>query len=101
MLSVLLLVVGINGESRAALSPEFNQLLDAVVRIDVREVSIKSGIKRFSASVGSDVILSAEELVLTNAHVASPDAVAIRVTFANLERVGATLVVGGMGPTSL
>jgi serine protease Do len=38
------------------------------------------------------VILSADGLVLTNAHVASPRAVEISVTLPSLERVGATLV---------
>lgn len=69
-----------------------NQLLDAVVRIDVREVVFDGGSRRYSASIGSGVILSADGLVLTNAHVASPHAVELSVTLANLERVGATLV---------
>ena len=38
------------------------------------------------------MILSADGLVLTNAHVASPRAVEIGITLASLERVGATLV---------
>jgi serine protease Do len=78
--------------SQAAMTPGFNQLLDAVVRIDVREVAFEDGVKRFASSIGSGVILSEDGLILTNAHVASPRAIEINVTLANLERVGAKLV---------
>ena len=74
------------------MSRGFNQLLDAVVRIDVREVAFEAGTRRFAASIGSGVILSDDGLVLTNAHVASPRAVELSVTLASLERVNATLV---------
>jgi len=67
-------------------------LLDAVVRIDVREQAFEAGTKRLSSSIGSGVILSKDGLVLTNAHVVSPRAVEISVTLASLERVGAKLV---------
>ena len=70
----------------------FNRLLDAVVRIDVRELAFEAGAKRYSASIGSGVILSEDGLVLTNAHVASRRAIEINVTLANLERVSAKLV---------
>ncbi len=70
----------------------FNQLLDSVVRIDVREVDYNGGTRRFQASIGSGVLLSSDGLVLTNAHVASPRAVEITITLASLERVGAKLV---------
>ena len=76
----------------AAMTRGFNQLFDAVVRIDVREVAFEDGAKRFSASIGSGVILSTDGLILTNAHVASPRAVELSVTLASLERVGAKLV---------
>ena len=76
----------------AAMSRGFNQLLEAVVRIDVREVVFESGARRYSAGIGSGVILSADGLVLTNAHVVSPRAVELSITLSNLERVGATLV---------
>jgi serine protease Do len=76
----------------AGMSRGFNQLLDAVVRIDVREIVFDGGARRYTASIGSGVILSADGLVLTNAHVASPRAIDLSVTLANLERVGATLV---------
>ncbi len=82
------------------MSRGFNQLLDAVVRIDVREVAFDGGTRRLSASIGSGVVLSADGLVLTNAHVASPRAVEITVTLASLERVGAKLVGWIIGPTS-
>ncbi len=76
----------------AAMSPGFNHLLDAVVRIDVREVSFEGGTRRFSSGVGSGVILSADGHILTNAHVVSPQAVDINITLSSLERVGATLM---------
>jgi serine protease Do len=39
------------------MSRGFNQLLEAVVRIDVREVVFESGARRYSAGIGSGVIL--------------------------------------------
>ncbi|HWA11082.1 MAG TPA: trypsin-like peptidase domain-containing protein [Opitutaceae bacterium] len=78
--------------AHAAVSRGFSQLLDAVVRIDVREVTFEEGGKHFSAGIGSGVILTADGLVLTNAHVASPRAVEINITLASLEVVGAKLV---------
>jgi len=70
----------------------FNRLLDAVVRIDVREITFEDGAQRFTGGIGSGVIISRDGLILTNAHVASPRAVEISVTLASLERVGAKLV---------
>ena len=78
--------------AQAAMTRGFNQLFDAVVRIDVREVAFEDGAKRLSASIGSGVILSKDGLILTNAHVASPRAVELSVTLASLERVSAHLV---------
>jgi serine protease Do len=78
--------------AHAAMSRGFNQLMDAVVRIDVRELTFEGGARRFASSIGSGVILSEDGLVLTNAHVVSPRAVEVLVTLANLERVSATLV---------
>jgi len=78
--------------ARAAVSRGFTQLLDAVVRIDVNQVALDQGTRRFEASIGSGVVLTADGLVLTNAHVASPQAVEINVTLSNLERVSARLV---------
>lgn len=74
------------------MSPGFNRLLDAVVRIDVREVTFDQGARRLVAGVGSGVILSGDGLVLTNAHVANPYAVEISITLPSLESVGAKLV---------
>jgi len=76
----------------AETSRGFRQLLDAVVRIDVREFSYEAGAKRFQSGVGSGVIVSADGLILTNAHVVGLRAVEINVTLANLERVSAELV---------
>jgi len=76
----------------AGMSRGFNRLLDAVVRIDVREVAFEAGTRRYTASIGSGVILSAEGVVLTNAHVVSPRAIEINITLSNLERVGAKLI---------
>ena len=78
--------------AHAAMSRGFNQLLDAVVRIDVREIAFEAGTRRYTASLGSGVILSADGIVLTNAHVASPKAIELNITLSNLERVGAKLV---------
>ena len=77
---------------RGAMSAGFDRLLEAVVRIDVREVTFEPGARRFVAAVGSGVILSNDGLVLTNAHVASPYAVEISITLPSLESVGAKLV---------
>lgn len=91
LLSVAFLLAGASAV-HAAMSRGFNHLLDAVVRIDVREESFESGARRFTAGIGSGVIVSADGLILTNAHVASPRAVELSVTLASLERVNATLV---------
>jgi serine protease Do len=78
--------------AEAAMSRGFNRLLEAVVRIDVREIEFTDGAQRFTGGVGSGVLISADGLVLTNAHVVSPQAVEISVTLSSLERVGAKLV---------
>jgi serine protease Do len=78
--------------ARAAMSKGFNRLVDAVVRIDVREIAFEAGARRYTASIGSGVIMSADGIVLTNAHVASRRAIELNVTLANLERVSAKLV---------
>ena len=92
MAAASLLVLGLALSADAAMSRGFNRLLEAVVRIDVREIEFADGAKRFTGGIGSGVIISGDGLILTNAHVASPQAVEISVTLASLERVGATLV---------
>ena len=87
-----LLLAPATGAQAAGMSRGFNRLLNAVVRIDVREVAFDEGTRRFEASIGSGVVLSADGLVLTNAHVVGPRAVEINITLANLERVRAHLV---------
>ncbi len=74
------------------MNPGFNRLLEAVVRIDVREIAFEAGTRRYASSLGSGVIISPDGIVLTNAHVVSRRAVEINVTLANLERVGAKLI---------
>jgi len=76
----------------AGMSKGFNRLLDAVVRIDVREITFEEGAQRFTGGTGSGVIISSDGLILTNAHVASPRAVEISITLANLEKIGAKLI---------
>ena len=92
MLKIIAASLLLTVSATAAMTRGFNQLFDAVVRIDVREVAFEDGAKRLSASIGSGVIFSKDGLVLTNAHVASPRAVELSVTLASLERVGARLV---------
>jgi serine protease Do len=73
-------------------SARFRQLLDAVVRIDVREVTYEDGTRQSVRGVGSGVIVTPEGHILTNAHVAGPMAEEIVVTLANLERVDARFI---------
>jgi len=77
---------------RAAMSHGFDRLLDAVVRIDVSEITFEDGAERPVNGTGSGVIISRDGLIVTNAHVVSPDSVSVMVTLSSLERVGARLV---------
>ncbi len=86
------LLTGFAASAHAEMSHGFRRLLDAVVRIDVREVAYEAGTQQYSYSIGSGVIFSSDGLILTNAHVVSPRAVEISVTLASLERVSSHLV---------
>lgn len=70
----------------------FRNLLDAVVRIDVREADFADGMRNIVRGVGSGVIIDQEGYILTNAHVVGPHAEEIMITLANLERVEAHLI---------
>jgi serine protease Do len=78
--------------AQAAMSRDFNRLLDAVVRIDVNETSFEDGTMHPVRGTGSGVIISPDGLILTNAHVVSPRASEVLVTLASLEQVDAKLV---------
>jgi serine protease Do len=78
--------------AEGSMSRGFNRLLDAVVRIDVREITFEDGAQRFTGGIGSGVIISQDGLILTNAHVVSPQAVEVSVTLSSLEHVSARLV---------
>ena len=69
----------------AKVKEQYGVTIDGAWLDRVREASVR--LSGCSAS-----FVSPEVLILTNAHVASPRAVEISVTLANLERVGATLV---------
>ena len=76
----------------AGVSRGFNRLLDAVVMIEVHEITFDEGAQRTTGGIGSGVIISKDGLILTNAHVAGPQAFEITVTLSSLERVNAKLV---------
>lgn len=80
------------GVAGSTTNGSFKNLLDAVVRIDVREVTYRGGSKQNISGVGSGVIVSEEGHILTNAHVVSTFAEEIRITLSNLERVRAELI---------
>lgn len=92
LLAALAVLVATTPVFAAGLGRGFNRLLESVVRIDVREITFENGAQGYTGGIGSGVIISSDGLVVTNAHVAGPQAVEISVTLANLERVGATLV---------
>ncbi len=70
----------------------FRNLLDSVVRLDVREASFRDGTRKTVRGVGSGVILDSEGYILTNAHVVGSDVEEIMVTLPNLEKVDAELI---------
>jgi serine protease Do len=70
----------------------FRNLLDSVVRLDVREASYTDGTRKMVRGVGSGVILDEAGYILTNAHVVGIDAEEIMITLPNLEQVEAELI---------
>jgi len=80
---------GLNGAPPQA---GFKNLLESVVRLDVREASFRDGMRKTVRGVGSGVILDENGYILTNAHVVGKDAEEIMITLSNLERVEAELV---------
>ena len=86
------LVISLSLDSSfARAGSSFDRLLQAVVRIDVRETTFLGGSARLVSGVGSGVIMSRDGPLMTNAHVVSPQAVDIWVTLASLERAKAIL----------
>lgn len=73
-------------------SAGFRNLLDSVVRLDVREASYTDGTRKMVRGVGSGVILDEAGYILTNAHVVGINAEEIIITLPNLERVEAELI---------
>ena len=70
----------------------FRNLLDAVVRLDVRESTLEAGTERLVRGTGSGVIVTEEGHILTNAHVVGPRAQEVVITLASLERVRARFI---------
>ena len=89
-----LLVLALAGcqSNTSSNSNGFRNLLDSVVRLDVREASYTEGTRRMVRGVGSGVILDANGYILTNAHVVGINAEEIIITLPNLERVEAELI---------
>jgi len=79
-------------DSESQQTAGFKNLLEAVVRLDVREASYSRGMKQTVRGVGSGVILDEEGYVLTNAHVVGKNVEEILITLSNLEQVDAELV---------
>lgn len=92
LVSILLAGCATNYDAEARQTEGFKNLLEAVVRLDVREASYTRGMKQTVRGVGSGVILDEEGYILTNAHVVGVDAEEILITLANLEQVEAELV---------
>jgi serine protease Do len=90
---VIIIFISIVSEGLSAGKKEgFENLLNAVVRIDVLETTFTAGAKRSIRGVGSGVIMSVDGHILTNAHVVSNNAEDISVTLSNLERLKARLI---------
>lgn len=92
ILSILLFGCATAPDPENSQSAGFKNLLDAVVRLDVREASYTMGMKQTVRGVGSGVILDDDGYILTNAHVVGVDAEEILITLSNLEQVEAELV---------
>ena len=91
-LSIILCGCATSPVAENSQSAGFKNLLEAVVRLDVREASYSMGMKQTVRGVGSGVILDESGYILTNAHVVGVDAEEILITLSNLEQVEAELV---------
>jgi len=91
---VLVASIGLTGCQTTDLQTTagFRNLLDSVVRLDVREASFSDGTKRMVRGVGSGVIIDKEGYILTNAHVVGINAEEILITLPSQERVEAELI---------
>lgn len=90
--AIIILISFANDGLSAVKKEGFENLLNAVVRIDVLEITFTAGAKRSIRGIGSGVIMSDEGHILTNAHVVSKNADEISVTLSNLERLKAKLI---------
>ena len=81
-----------NNQEDTAQDPQFINLLNSVVRIDIWENNFFKGRKSTERGVGSGVIVDDQGHILTNSHVANIYDEKIQITLSTLEQVPASLV---------